>query len=270
MAHFLTAGYRSKLVSDKNSIRICENIIGQPGRHFILSFVDINLIEHSEKIDIKRCGICSAISLFPIVFLCGHLICGFCYVRHFKLHHYERYNTYFTKCPDCSEFIEYSDAHTLDQEIRSYPKSTVSLFYLCSFISCDNQKCILDLSLYNWYYHTKFCCGHRSVKCPAVQCKFTGTPHEVMTHSVRCIYHIVWCAGCKVNWTVLSTGHNCEASKEFRKLVGIKNPPWLSIPTKHGEVVLTILFSPVKTPDLLALEQVEYLVSSFRYKSRTQ
>ena len=270
MAHFLTAGYRTKLVSDKNLIRICENIIGQPGRRLIPHSVDINMIENSDKIDFKKCGICSAISLHPIVFPCGHLICGFCYVRHFKLHHYERYNTYYTKCPDCSEYIEYSDALTLDQDIRSHPKSTVSWFYLNTFISCDNPQCSLDLSLYNWCYHTKFCCEHRIVKCPAVQCSFTGTPHEVMHHSVCCIYHIIWCAGCKVNWTVRSTGHNCEASKEFRKVVGITHQPWLSIPTKHGEVVLKNLFTSEKTPDVHALEVVEYLVSTYRYKSRNE
>ena len=131
MAHFLTAGYRSKLVSDKNSIRICEQYYRSAWKPPIIpNSMDIKLIEKTDKIDIKKCGICSAISLYPIVFPCGHLICGFCYVRHFKLHHYERYNTYFTKCPDCSEFIEYSDALTLFQEITDHPKSNVSWFYL--------------------------------------------------------------------------------------------------------------------------------------------
>ena len=117
----------------------------------------------------------------------------------------------------------------------------------------------------------KFCCEFRSVKCPALQCSFTGTPHDVMAHSVRCIYHMVWCSGCKINWTVLSTGHNCEASKEVRKLMGdVNHHPLSCIPTKHGEVILRNLFTPVKTPDVLALEEVEYLVSSYRYPSRNQ
>ena len=271
MAHFLTAGYHSKLVSDKNSIRICENVIGQPGRQIIPYYMDVNLIEKNDSLDIEKCGICSDINLFPIIFPCGHLICGFCYVRHFKLHHYERYDTYFTKCPDCSEFIEYSNALTLSQEIIDRPKSNASLFYQYAKVSCGNLSCTQVLSLYNYYYHMKFCCEFRIVKCPAVQCSFSGTPHDVMTHSVRCIYHMVWCSGCKVNWTVLSTGHHCERSKEARKLVGDENHhPWLSIPAKHGEVILKNLFSPVKTPDVHALEVVEYLVSTYRYKSQNQ
>ena len=271
MAHFLTAGFRSKLVSDKNSIRICTNIIGQPARQLRLYSVDINLIENSDKLDIEKCGICSAITLYPIIFPCGHLICGFCYVRHFKLHHYYRFNTYFTKCPDCSEYIDYSASLTIHQEISCRPKSNPSMFYQNARISCLNPACNQVLSLVNWDYHMQFCCDHRSVKCPAIQCSFTGTPIVVMNHSVRCIYHMVWCAGCKVNWTVLATGHNCESSKEFSKLVGcVSRPPGLSIPTKHGEVVLTNLFTPVKTPDILALEEVEYLVSTYRYKSRYQ
>ena len=268
MAHFLTAGYRSKLVSDKNSIRICSNIIGQPGRNLIPIFLDIKLIEKSDALDTEKCAICSDVGLFPIVFPCGHLLCGYCYVRHFKLHHYERFGTYFTKCPDCSEFIDYSDAFTLFQEITDRPNSNASHFYLDAKVSCGNRSCTQVLSLYNYYYHITSCCEFRSVKCPAIQCSFTGTPHDVMSHSVQCIHHLVWCSGCKVNWTVLSTGHNCERSKEVSKLVGyVDHHSLSSIPTKHGEVVLRNVFPQVKTPDVLALEEVEHLVSSYRYKS---
>jgi hypothetical protein len=270
MAHFLTAGYRSKLLSDKNSIRICENIIGQPGRQQLPSYVNYNLIENIYQIPIVKCAICADINLHPIVFPCGHLICGSCYVRHFKMHHYKRFKTYFTTCPECSEYIKYSDAHSLTDEIKFYPRSFASQFYLNALIKCTNHGCDQVFSLYNWVYHMKFCCEHRIVKCPAVQCSFTGTPHDVMTHSVRCIFHLVWCAGCKVNWTVLSTGHNCEASKEYRKLVGATHQPGLTIPSKHFEVVLWNLFTSIQSPDALALEEVEYLVSSYQYKSRNQ
>lgn len=271
MAQFRTVAFRSKLASVKNSLRIENNIITQPGREIIPYYVNINLIENSDKIDIEKCGICGDISLFPIVFPCGHLICGYCYVRHFKLHHYERFNTYFTKCPDCSEYIEYSDAVILHEEIRSRPKSNPSLFYKNSKISCSNFACDEVTSLYNWDIHMKFHCDHRTVKCPAFQCSFSGDPKNVIHHSLGCIYHMIWCAGCKVNWTVLSNGHNCEASKQFRKLMGdIRHQPFQSIPTAHGEVILKNFFTPIKTPDVLALEQVEYLVSTYKYKSRNQ
>ena len=270
MAHFLTAGYRSKLVSDKNSIRICSNIIGQPGRQSLPSYINFTLIENFNQIPIEKCAICADINLHPIIFPCGHLICGNCYVRHFKLHHYARFKTYFTTCPECLEYIEYSDALTLHDEILFRPRSIASLFYQNALISCTNPGCNQVFSLLNWVYHMKFCCEHRLVKCPAVQCSFTGTPHDVMSHSVRCLFHLIWCAGCKVNWTVLSTGHNCEASKEFNKLVGVTRQPGLSIPSKHGEVVLWNLFTPVQSPDVLTLEKVENLVSMYRYNSRYQ
>ena len=115
----------------------------------------------------------------------------------------------------------------------------------------------------------KFCCEHGIVKCPAIQCSFTGTLHDVMSHSVQCLFHLVWCAGCKLNWTVLSSGHKCEASKEFSKLVGVTNQHKLTIHNKHGEVVLCNLFIPIQSPDVFALEEVEYLVSSYQYKSRS-
>ena len=40
----------------------------------------------------------------------------------------------------------------------------------------------------------------------------------VTTHSIQCPLHCVWCAGCKMNWTVLATDHNCNKTKEFARL----------------------------------------------------
>ena len=258
MANFLTVKNRSKLVSFKNSLRICSNITCQFGDKMIPNYVDISLIENSNDLQVENCRICSEICVFPLVFPCGHLICSFCYVRHFKYHHYfsSRFNSYFTKCPDCSAFIKYSDVLTLEQEIKTHPHSKPSLFYQNAVIFCGNHACNQELSLSNWYYHMKFCCDHRIVKCPAIQCSVAGNPKYVMAHSVQCVFHIIWCAGCKVNWTVLSTGHNCERSKELRKLQGeVNHQPYLSIPKEHGAVVLKNLNSSVKTPDFSLLKK---------------
>ena len=45
-----------------------------------------------------------------------------------------------------------------------------------------------------------------------------STVDYVTTHSIQCPLHCVCCAGCKMNWTVLVTDHNCEKTKEFAKL----------------------------------------------------
>jgi hypothetical protein len=74
MAQFRTVAFRSKLASVKNSLRIENNIITQPGREIIPYYVNINLLENSDKIDIDKCGICCDISLYSIVFLCSQFV----------------------------------------------------------------------------------------------------------------------------------------------------------------------------------------------------
>ena len=67
MAHFLTAAYRSKLVSDKNSIRICSNIIGQSGRQIIPYYMDFNVIQKNDALDIEKCGIFFLLFYFSLL-----------------------------------------------------------------------------------------------------------------------------------------------------------------------------------------------------------
>ena len=56
----------------------------------------------------------------------------------------------------------------------------------------------------------KSTCDHRLVQCPAIEYKVTGTPNYVLTHSIQCPFYTVWWSGCKINWTLLATKHNCE------------------------------------------------------------
>ena len=74
---------------------------------------------------------------------------------------------------------------------------------------------IKKLSLLNWYKHIKFNCDNRSVNCPAIECSVKGNPNDIRTYSLQCPFQTVWCAGCKINWTVVAIKHNCEKSKEY-------------------------------------------------------
>ena len=119
----------SKIVSDKNAASIHVNIITRAGSHIVFDYVFITEIENIKQEEVLKCVVCYYIYVFPIVFSCGHVICSCCYVRHFKLNHYQRFNSYFTKCPHCMEFINFSDALTITQEIEVHPNSKPSLFY---------------------------------------------------------------------------------------------------------------------------------------------
>ena len=119
----------SKILSDKNAARIHVNIITQAGHQIVFNYVFITEIENIKLDEVLKCVDCYYICVFPIVFPCGHVICSCCYVCHFKLNHYQRFNSYFTKCPHCLEFINFSDALTITQEIEVHPNSKPSLFY---------------------------------------------------------------------------------------------------------------------------------------------
>ena len=92
------------------------------------------------------------------------------------------------------------------------------MYYGNARIKCPNDGCNQKICLSNSIKHIKSTCDHRHVQCPAIECKVTGTRNDVFTHSTQCLIHTVLCCGCKINWNVLATGHNCEKSKEYNKL----------------------------------------------------
>ena len=151
--------------------------------------------------------------VFPIVFLCGHVICGFCYVWHSKFNNYHRFNSYCTICPHCTAYIKFSDALTICQEFEEHPNSTPSLFYRNALIQYDNNGCNQKVSLSNWCNHIKFNCNNRIVQFQAIRCSITGKPNDILTHSIQCLFYTVWCAGCKIKFTVLAISHNSKIVK---------------------------------------------------------
>ena len=259
----------SKLLSEKNAIRIQTNIITQSGRQIVPIFIDNNLIENVKQTEVLKCVVCYNICVFPIIFSCGHLICGPCYVRHFKFNHCKRFDSYYTQCPHCSKFIIYTEAITLSQELELRPNSKPAMFYKDALLQCDNTGCDKKLIVSKWYTHVKFNCIHRIVKCPAIQCSFTGIPNEVCSHSFQCPFHTIWCAGCKTNWTVLATGHNCDKSREYQARLGnVYQPSRYIEPTEDGVVTLETRSQIPKTSDLVALEQVDLNVSELLYEEK--
>ena len=81
-----------KIVSEENAARIHLNIISQAGHRIVYDYINITLIENIHKKEVLKCIVCNQICLFSIVFPFGHVTCGCCYVRRFKLIYYLQFN----------------------------------------------------------------------------------------------------------------------------------------------------------------------------------
>ena len=73
---------QSKIVSDENAALIHLNIISQAEHRIVYNYINITLIENIQQKILLNCVLCYNIYLYPIVFLCGHVICVCIYVRH--------------------------------------------------------------------------------------------------------------------------------------------------------------------------------------------
>ena len=152
-----------KILSNENAARIYLNIISQEGYRLFSDYIDIRLIENTNQTEVLKCVVCYKICVFPIVFPCGHVLCGSCNVRHFKLINIQQLNLYYTKCYCCMELIKLSDAITIYQEIEKHPIFKPSTIYNNDLINCDNNGCNHKVSLLNWYRHIKLKCDYRIV-----------------------------------------------------------------------------------------------------------
>ena len=65
---------QSKVVLDKNAIRIHIKVINQAGCRIVPNYIGFNPIENQDQINVLKCIVCLYICVFPIVFLCGHVI----------------------------------------------------------------------------------------------------------------------------------------------------------------------------------------------------
>ena len=79
---------QSKIISNKSDALINRNIISQAKYQIVYDYIYITQIENIQQKEVLQCFVYDKICLFPILFPCGNVICGCCYVRHFKLINY--------------------------------------------------------------------------------------------------------------------------------------------------------------------------------------
>ena len=198
-----------------------------------------------------------------IFFNCGHLICNFCYIRHFENNHCKRLDDYYTNCPKCNAFSKPQEVLPITAQLIIRSNSKISTAIKQALVKCDNSCCDQLISLDNWVNHVKYDCPNRIVQCPARNCPFIGPVDYVTTHSIQCPLHCVWCAGCKMNWTVLATNHNCEKTNEYAKLTN--TPIYRQLPEpEDGSLFLPYHAYNEEPFDIIALKKINELILKYR------
>jgi hypothetical protein len=122
------------------------------------------------------------------------------------------------------------------------------------------------IPLADLHQHEIFKCPHRKVLCPAYLCPLTGTPEQVLEHTLQCPCHYLWCATCSRYWSRVSTGHDCQKSIERVKLLGsyaYELSPFTPPGDQDGDVYLPSR-PVIKTSDLDALEDLGIRIHNMR------
>ena len=253
-----------KIVSDANAIHIHLVVKRLPRIKGTANYIDFKLMKNLTDTKRIQCVVCSSVCVYPLFFNCGHLICNFCYIRHFEHNHFKRFNEYYTKCPKCKAFSKSCDVLTIMPQLNIRSNTKISMAIKKALVKCDESGCDQAISLDNWAHHVKYECSYRVVQCPANNCPFVGTVDYVTTHSTQSPFHCVLCAGCKMNWTVLATDHSCQKTKEFAKLTNKSIYHRQGSEPEDGSLYLPIRSYNDESFDIFALKKVHDLILNYR------
>ena len=168
---------------------------------------------------LMRCPACFDISRFPIIFPCGHLECHYCYACDFKIRARRRGGIFFTICPVCRAEVRPEDVLTASNEIEQHPNSKVSNFYNGLRVLCSNLGCNLYTSYSQLTQHEIYQCPKRDITCPAESCPYVGTPKSIISHTIICPLHQIYCHSCDSKWPVTVYGHNCIKALQAKFLI---------------------------------------------------
>ena len=115
-----------KIVSDANAIRIHLEVKRLPRIKGTANYIDFTLVKNLTDTKRIQCVVCSSVCVYPLFFNCGHLICNFCYIRHFEYNYFKRFNEYYTNCPKCKAFSKSCGVLTITPQLRIRSNTKVS------------------------------------------------------------------------------------------------------------------------------------------------
>ena len=168
---------------------------------------------------LMRCPACFDLPRFPLIFPCGHLECHNCFSCDFKMRARRRGGIFFTICPVCRAEVRPENVLTVSRDIEQHPNSKVSKFYNGLRVLCSNLGCNQYTSYSQLTQHENFQCPQRDISCPAESCPYVGNPESIISHTIICPLHQIYCHSCESKWPVTVYGHNCIKALQAKFLI---------------------------------------------------
>ena len=89
---------------------------------------------------------------------------------------------------------------------------SMKMFKRAKFI-CSYAGCGVSYPLVKIHHHEMFECPHRSILCLAQGCRFINNVETVIIHSIKCPFHLLYCALCTSLYSVFVLTHDCNVIK---------------------------------------------------------
>ena len=207
--------------SPHNIQRITEWIQSEVDYNFLnpvytIAFKDEQVVLGQSKTNLKQvCPCCLLVPRYPLFFKCGHITCLPCleecrrHIFKFEIN---------VLCPICKQSSCVNEIYTYKVEKKQRPDSiSMRMFKQAKFI-CSYEGCEKSYSLEIIHYHEMFECLYRSILCPAQGCKFINNMETVTLHSIKCPFHLLYCALCKSLCNVSVLTHDCNVIKSQRSI----------------------------------------------------
>ena len=111
---------------------------------------------------------------------------------------------------------------------------------------CSNAGCKQSFPLEKIHHHEMNECNERCIRCPAPYCQFTNKLETELNHTIKCLFHLIYCGGCNTLSNLAVLTHDCKEINAQQTLPSklkyfYEHPPPNHL---HGDVFLgTHLFN---------------------------
>ena len=214
----------------------CDYSFIYPGYSFVFKDEQLQL---KDKELLQICAHCLSVPRYPLFYKCGHLTCLPCLVKYYRLCFNFQYKI---RCPTCKQYSSLDDIGIFKEEKINHPYSVSMRMFNKTLFICSHAGCGQLMSLDMINQHELFECKQRRIHCPADRCSFVSRVEHVISHSVQCPFHIIYCGRCKLSYNdsvwkhecIIRKGKQIRNSNDKRNLQKRQSPPY----HLHGDVIL--------------------------------
>ena len=247
-------------LNEENIQRLTSWVNKEARKEEIKTIIDPTNCDFLTADTVVLCPACFDIPRFPLIFSCGHLECHKCYMADFKTRARRRGSTFFTICPMCRAEVRPETVLTASLEIKHHPNSKISKFYSGLRVQCSNFGCNQFIPYTQLTQHEVFQCPERNIQCPAESCPCIGRPKELLSHTIICPLHHIYCNTCESVWPVTVFGHNCIKVLQAKRITNIDSlNKTIQLTDNHTEPNDSVILPDLKSiarPDEEALQTI--------------